>query len=484
RSMADKPIIFAMANPDPEITPEEVAEIRNDAIMATGRSDYPNQINNVLGFPYLFRGALDVRATTINEAMKSAAAQALAELAREDVPDEVAAAYAAEGLRYGPEYVIPKPFDPRLIVSVPMAVAKAAVESGVASRPIADFDSYARALEARLDPTATHIHMVQEQVKASPQRMVFAEGEEEQVIRAALQWHASGFGTPVLIGHEDRVNETMARIGLSQPEELEIHNARFSQHNKLYTESLYKRLQRQGFLFRDCQRMVNQDRNVFAACMIAHGHSDAMITGVMRNYHVAYADIRRVLDPRPGQVLFGLSIVVASKRTVFIADSTVHELPSSEMLANIACQGAVEARAMGHEPRVALLSCSNFGNPPLDAAVRVREAIEVLNSRDVDFEYEGEVSADVALNEDLRALYPFSRLSEPANVLVMPDLHSANIASKLLQELGGATLVGPLLMGLEKPAQIVQIGATVADIVNMAKFAAHDSIREQARTAP
>ena len=484
RSMADKPIIFAMANPDPEITPEKVAQIRNDAIMATGRSDYPNQINNVLGFPYLFRGALDVRATTINEAMKSAAAQALAELAREDVPDEVAAAYAAKGLRYGPEYVIPKPFDPRLIVSVPMAVAKAAVESGVANRPITDFDGYARALEARLDPTATHIHMVQEQVKASPQRMVFAEGEEEQVIRAALQWHASGFGTPVLIGHEDRVNETMARIGLSQPEELEIHNARFSQHNKLYTESLYKRLQRQGFLFRDCQRMVNQDRNVFAACMIAHGHSDAMITGVTRNYHVAYADIRRVLDPRPGQVLFGLSIVVASKRTVFIADSTVHELPSSETLANIACQGAVEARAMGHEPRVALLSCSNFGNPPLDAAVRVREAIEVLNSRDVDFEYEGEVSADVALNEDLRALYPFSRLSEPANVLVMPDLHSANIASKLLQELGGATLVGPLLMGLEKPAQIVQIGATVADIVNMAKFAAHDSIREQARTAP
>ena len=484
RSMADKPIIFAMANPDPEITPEEVAEIRNDAIMATGRSDYPNQINNVLGFPYLFRGALDVRATTINEAMKSAAAQALAELAREDVPDEVAAAYAAEGLRYGPEYVIPKPFDPRLIVAVPLAVAKAAVESGVANRPITDFDGYARALEARLDPTATHIHMVQERVKASPQRVVFAEGEEEQVIRAALQWHASGFGSPVLIGREDQVNETMARIGLSQPKEMEIHNARFSQHNKLYAESLYKRLQRQGFLFRDCQRMVNQDRNVFAACMIAHGHSDAMITGVTRNYHVAYADIRRVLDPRPGQVLFGLSIVVAPKRTVFIADSTVHELPSSEMLANIACQGAVEARAMGHEPRVALLSCSNFGNPPLDAAVRVREAIEILNSRNVDFEYEGEVSADVALNENLRALYPFCRLSEPANVLVMPDLHSANIASKLLQELGGATLVGPLLMGLEKPAQIVQIGATVADIVNMAKFAAHDSVREQARSAP
>jgi malate dehydrogenase (oxaloacetate-decarboxylating)(NADP+) len=484
RSMAENPIIFAMANPDPEITPEEVSDIRDDAIMATGRSDYPNQINNVLGFPYLFRGALDVRATTINEEMKSAAAQALADLAREDVPDEVAAAYAAEGLRYGPEYVIPKPFDPRLIVAVPMAVAKAAMESGVASLPIADFDAYARTLEARLDPTATHIHMIQEQVQASPKRMVFAEGEEEQVIRAALQWHTSGFGTPVLIGREVQVNETMARIGLRQPEGLEIHNARLSQHNELYTDFLYKRLQRQGFLWRDCQRMVNQDRNVFAACMIAHGHGDAMITGVTRNYHVAFTDICRVLDPRPGQVLFGLSIVVAPERTVFIADSTVHELPDSETLADIACQAAAEARAMGHEPRVALLSFSNFGNPPLEAAVRVREAIKVLDSRDVDFEYEGEISADVALNEKLRAHYPFCRLSEPANVLVMPALHSANISSKLLQELGGASLVGPLLMGLEKPAQIVQMGATVADVVNMAKFAAHEAIREQARSTP
>ena len=480
-SMAKNPIIFAMANPDPEIAPEEVAEIRSDAIMATGRSDYPNQINNVLGFPYLFRGALDVRATTINEEMKIAAAEALAALAREDVPDEVAAAYAGERLQYGPEYVIPKPFDPRLIVAVPMAVARAAMDSGVAQMPVADFDAYARTLEARLDPTATHMHLLQAQVQASPQRMVFAEGEEERVIRAALQWQLNGFGTPVLIGREARVAETMLSMGLGQPEGLEIHNARLSKHNELYTDFLYARLQRSGFLRRDCQRMVNQDRNVFAACMVAHGHGDAMITGLTRAYHVAFSDIRRVLDARDGEVIFGLSIVVTHERTVFIADSTVHELPPPEVLADIACQSAAEARAMGHEPRVALLSFSNFGNPPLEAASRVRQAIEVLDSRDLDFEYEGDISADVALNEDLRSLYPFCRLSGPANVLVMPALHSANISSKLLQELGGATLVGPLLMGLQKPAQIVQLGATVADMVNMAKFAAHEAIRDQAR---
>ena len=480
RAMADAPIIFALANPDPEITPEEVAEVRGDAIVATGRSDYPNQVNNVLGFPYIFRGALDVRATTINDEMKVAAVHALASLAREDVPDEVAAAYSSQHLQYGPSYILPTPFDPRLIVALPVAVARAAMGSGVAQKPIADFEEYAHQLEARLDPTATHMHMVQARLQGRACRMVFAEGEEEKIIRAAVQWQGNGFGTPVLIGREDRILETMKRIGLRQPEGLEMHNARLSKDNTTYTEFLYARLQRKGYLYRDCQRLVNQDRNVFGACMVAHGHADAMITGLTRSYYVALEDICRVIDPNPGEITFGLSIMISRERTVFIADSTVNELPTPEQLADIACQSATKAREMGHEPRVALLSFSNFGNPPLEAARRVREAVDVLDSRRVGFEYDGELAADVALNPALRALYPFCRLSGPANVLIMPALHSANIATKLLQELGGGTLVGPLLMGLEKPAQIVPMGATVSDVVHMATFAAHEAIRNQA----
>ncbi len=481
RSMADNPIIFAMANPDPEITPEDVCEVRGDAIMATGRSDYPNQLNNVLGFPYIFRGALDVRATTINDEMKIAAAQALAALAREDVPDEVAAAYSAQRLQYGPEYILPKPFDPRLIIAVPAAVAQAAMDSGVAQRPLADVGAYRRELGTRLDPTAGNMQMILEEVRAQPRRMVFAEGEEEKVIRAAVQWHSMGLGTPILIGREHRISETLANMGLSQPEGLEIHNARLSKQNKRYTDFLYKRLQRQGYLYRDCQRMVNQDRNVFAACMVALDQADGLVTGLTRNYYVALEDVCRVLDPRPNERLFGLTMVIAQGTTVFIADSTVHELPSPEELADIACQTAAKAREMGHEPRVAMLSFSNFGNPPRKKDLRVRQAIDLLDSRKVDFEYDGEMAADVALNPELLALYPFCRLSGPANVLIMPALHSANISTKLLQELGGGAVVGPLLMGLEKPAQIVAMGATVSDMVNLAAFAAHESIK---RTAP
>ncbi|MFP6759070.1 MAG: NADP-dependent malic enzyme, partial [Alphaproteobacteria bacterium] len=479
RAMADNPIIFAMANPDPEITPEDVAEIRDDVIMATGRSDYPNQVNNVLGFPYIFRGACDVRATTINEEMKIAAVHALAALAREDVPDEVAAAYATQGLHYSADYIIPTPFDPRLIVSVPMAVAKAAIDSGVAQKPIEDFDEYARELEARLNPTVSSMHLLQMRVQANPQRMVFAEGEEEHVIRAALQWHTNGFGTAILIGREKRVEEAMKRSGLRKPDGIVIHNARLSRDNEHYADFLYSRLQRKGFLHRDCQRMVNQDRNVFSACMVAHGHADAMITGRTRSYYVSLEDVSRVFDPNLGELTFGLSIAVMRERTVFIADSTVHELPTPEELADIACQTAAKARDMGHEPRVAMLSFSNFGNPPREKAMRVRQAVDVLDSRNVDFEYDGELAADVALNENLRELYPFCRLSGPANVLIMPALHSANIATKLLQELGGGTLLGPVLMGLEKPVQIVQMGASVSDLVNMATFAAHDAIQNQ-----
>ena len=482
-SMAPRPIVFAMANPDPEIAPEEVAAVRDDAIVATGRSDYPNQVNNVLGFPYIFRGALDVRATAINDEMKVAAARALAELAREDVPDEVATAYAAQRLQYGPHYILPKPFDPRLIARLPPAVARAAMETGVAGRPIADFEDYRHRLEARLDPTAAHMHRVQAEVQARPMRMVFAEGEEEKVIRAAIQWHAAGLGVAVLIGRERRIHEILESIGLREPGGLEVHNARMSEHNARYTDFLYGRLQRKGYLWRDCQRMVNQDRNVFAACMVAHGHGDGMVTGVTRSYYVALEDVGHVLDPRPGEMRFGLSIAMMRERTVFIADSTVTELPTPRELADIACQTAAKAREMGHEPRVALLSFSTYGNPLRERGLRVREAIEILDSRGLDFEYDGEIAADVALNEALRELYPFCRLSGPANVLVMPALHSANISTKLLQELGGGALVGPLLIGMEKPVQIVPLGATVSDIVNFATFAAHEAVRSGAKPA-
>lgn len=473
-SMADRPIIFAMANPDPEITPEEAHEARDDAIVATGRSDYPNQVNNVLGFPYIFRGALDVRATTINEDMKIAAAYALAELAREDVPDEVAAAYAGQRPTYGPDYIIPVPFDPRLITHIPAAVAKAAMDSGVARRPILDMDAYRAELSARLNPTVGSLQLIFNQLKANPKRVVFAEGEEEKVIRAALSYRNSGYGTPVLVGRENLIHEAMRDIGLDETVDLEIHNARDSANNADYAEYLYERLQRKGMLYRDCLRLVNNDRNVFAACMVAFGHADAMITGVTRNSFVAYEDICKVIDPRPGELVMGLSMVITRERTVYMADTSVNELPDSEQLANIAIQSAAAVRRLGNEePRVALLSYSNFGNPSQERGERVRQAVEILDSRQTDFEYDGEMSPDVALNPELAKLYPFCRLSGPANVLIMPALHSANISSKLMQELGGGTVVGPLLIGLQKSAQIVQMGTNASDIVNMAALAAY-----------
>jgi len=484
KSMADKPIIFAMANPDPEITPEEVRSVRKDAIVATGRSDYPNQVNNVLGFPYIFRGALDVRASTINDTMKIAAAQALAALAREDTPDEVDAAYAGRRLRYGPDYIIPVPFDPRLISTIPRAVAKAAMDSGVARRPLIDMESYRIELAARLDPTANSLQLIFEQVRDNPKRVVFAEGEEEKVIRAALAFRNAGYGQPILIGREERIHTAIRAAGLGEIDGLEIHNARVSQHNKEYTDFLYQRLQRKGSIYRDCQRMVNQDRNVFAACMVAQGHADAMVSGLTRSFGTTFDEVTRVLDPQPGERLFGLSIFLSRSRTVFIADTTVHELPTPEELADIAIQAARKARQFGHEPRVALLSFSNFGNPLREKAERVRLAVnelderKVLSRREVDFEYDGEMQADVALNLELmQARYPFCRLSGPANVLIMPALHSANISAKLLQYLGGGTVIGPILMGLAKPAQIVQTGATVSDLVTAAAFAAFDAMK-------
>jgi malate dehydrogenase (oxaloacetate-decarboxylating)(NADP+) len=472
REMAKKPIIFAMANPDPEITPEEVRSVRDDAIVATGRSDYPNQVNNVLGFPYIFRGALDVRASTINETMKIAAARALAELARQDVPDEVDAAYSGRRLRFGPEYIIPVPFDPRLISHVPPAVARAAMDSGVARRPIIDMETYVASLKGRLDPSAGSLHMIFDRVQHNPKRVVFAEGEEEKVIRAAIAFRAAGYGTPVLVGRTERIEETIRQSSLTDAVGLEVVNARVSPHNKLYSDRLYQRLQRQGFLARDALRMVNQDRNIFAACMVAEGHADAMVTGVTRSFYVCLDDAMKVFDAREGQTLMAVSILIAKGKTVLIADTSVHELPTSDQLADFATQCASIARHLGHEPRVALLSFSNFGHPPREKAERIREAVHILDDRKVDFEYDGEMQANVALNYSLlKELYPFCRLNGPANVLIMPALHSANIVAKLMQELGG-TAIGPILVGLEKPVQIVQTGATVNEIVTAAAFAA------------
>ncbi|MCF8467590.1 MAG: NADP-dependent malic enzyme [Sneathiella sp.] len=476
KSMAAKPIIFAMANPDPEIRPEDIAEVRSDAIVATGRSDYPNQVNNVLGFPYIFRGALDVRATTINEEMKIAAAEALAELAREDVPDEVAAAYKGMRPIYGPEYIIPVPFDPRLISHVPTAVAKAAMDSGVARRPIIDEQAYRNELRARLDPTAGSLQLILDEVRAAPRRVVFAEGEEEKVIRAAVEFQKAGYGIPVLLGREYEVRKIMAEIGIEGADTLEIYNASEMDDREKYYHFLYERLQRSGYLFRDCARLVNRDRNIFAACMVAMGDADAVLTGVTRRFSVAFKEIQKVIDPKPGQLVIGVSVIVGRDRTVFMADTTVTTLPTAEELVLIARETAEVARRLGHEPRVALLSYSNFGNPKHFTADSIREAVELMDREELDFEYDGDVSADVALNPELMAsFYPFCRLSGPANVLVMPGLHSANIASKLMPVLGESKVIGPLLVGLSKPVQIVPIGATVSDLVNMAALAAHEA---------
>jgi len=475
RNMAAKPIIFALANPDPEITPEEVAEIRDDAIVATGRSDYPNQVNNVLGFPYIFRGALDVRATTINDPMKIAAAYALAQLAREDVPDEVAAAYHGQRPRYGPNYIIPVPFDPRLITNVPPKVAEAAASSGVAGKPITDTNQYKDELTARLDPTARMLQRITTRVRTKPKRIVFSEGEEESVVRAALAFQNGRMGEAILIGREDRIRQAMASVGITDPDTFELHNARLSDHNPDYTELLYKRQHRNGFLYRDVKRLVNTDRNIFAACMVASGHADGMVAGVTRHYSTVLQDVQMVIDPVPGERVIGMSVILSRGRTVFVADTNVTEMPTSEELADIAVQAAKVTRRLGYEPRVALISYSTFGQPMGERADKVREAVEILDGRgDLDFEYDGDMAVDVALTPEARKPYPFCRLTDSANVLVMPAIHSASISTKSLQELGGCTVIGPVLVGLDRSIQICSHGATVSDIVNTAAMAAYD----------
>ncbi len=473
RAMAPNPILFAMANPDPEITPEEAHAVRDDVIVATGRSDYPNQINNVLGFPYIFRGALDVRATAITTEMKLAAAYALADLAREDVPDEVAAAYDGSRPRFGREYIIPAPFDPRLIRTVPAAVAQAAMDSGVARRPITDMDGYKAQLSARRDPVAGALQRIIERVRRFPKRVVFAEGEEEQVIRAALAFVNQGLGTAILVGREDRIKASAEAAGVDIGDRhIEIHNAALSHRNSTYAQFLYEHLQRKGFLLRDCQRLINQDRNHFAAAMIANGDADAMVTGVTRNFSVALSEVRRVVDAKPGHRVMGVSLVLARGRTVLVADTAITEMPGAEDLAAIAVEAASVARRLGYEPRVALLAFSTFGHPPGERSQRVQEAVRILDGMHVDFEYDGEMSAEVALNKERMAAYPFCRLSDTANVLVMPAFHSASISTHMLQEMGGATLIGPLVVGLDRPVQILPLGARDTDIVNMAALAA------------
>lgn len=476
RSMGARPIIFAMANPDPEITPEEVGLIRDDAIVATGRSDYPNQVNNVLGFPYIFRGALDVRASTINDAMKIAAAEALANLAKEDVPDDVAAAYQGNRPRFGPQYIIPVPFDPRLISAIPMAVAKAAMETGVARKPIEDLKAYGQQLSARRDPIASTLQRIVERVRRQPKRIVFAEGEEVQMMRSAIAYANQQLGTALLLGREEVMRETAEREGIDLDRAgIQIVNARLSKRVGAYTDFLYSRLQRKGYLFRDVQRLINTDRNHFAASMVALGDADGMVTGLTRNYSTALEDVRRCIDPKPGHRVIGVSIALCRGRTVLVADTAVHDMPTSEELADIAEEAAGLAKRLGYVPRVAMLAYSTFGHPSGERSERVREAVKILDRRRVDFEYDGEMAADVALNARVMEQYPFCRLSGTANVLVMPAFHSASISTKMLQELGGSTVIGPLLVGLDKSVQIASMSAKDSDLVNLAAIAAYNA---------
>ena len=469
--MAPQPIIFAMANPDPEITPPEAKAARPDAIVATGRSDYPNQVNNVLGFPFIFRGALDVRATAINDEMKIAAANAIAELARQQVPEEVALAYGGMAHSFGPEYIIPAPFDPRLMEIVPSAVAQAAMDSGVAQKPILDMAAYRQSLKARLNPTTSVLTLAYEAARAHPKRVLFAEAEEEVVLRAAIQFREGGYGIPVLVGRND-VYDKLRALGVDDPYSFELHNSVNSPLVPQMVEMLYARLQRRGYLKREIERMVNRDRNIFGSLMLQLGEADAMITGVTRTYSRTMREVRKVIDPRPESTPFGIHVLVGQSHTVFMADTTVNERPSAAELADIAEGTAAVARRMGHEPRVAFLSYSTFGNPEGNWLENLRDAVSILDERGVSFEYEGEMAPDVALNPKAMAHYPFSRLSGPANVLIMPGLQSANLSAKLLRELGGDSVIGPMLVGMEKPVQVATMSSSASELVTLAVLAA------------
>ena len=476
KKMAKNPIIFACANPDPEITPEEVEEIRNDAIIATGRSDYPNQVNNLIGFPYIFRGALDVRAKTINEEMKVAAANAIASLARERVPDEVAAAMGGDRPTYGKDYIIPSTFDPRLISVIPVAVAKAAIKTGVARKKIENFDTYAEQLKQRLDPSVTIMQGINSQIKKKQQRVVFADGEDKNTLKAAIAFKSSGLGIPILVAKEKVVKQRLKDIGYSENFNIEIVNSNLKEKREQYVKHIFKKLHRdQGFLERDCDRMIRNDRVVWGSCMVSCGDADAMVTGNTRRYGQSLEKVLKVVDSRPGEIMFGLNMVVSKGRTVFIGDTTVHEYPSSSQMAEIAISAARVVRLFGFDPKIAFLSHSTFGQPITSRTKHIRDAVEILKQKEVDFKFDGDMQPDVALDEEYKELYPFSEIVGKANVLIMPGQHSATISYKIMKTLGGATVIGPLLIGLGQAIEIAPLRSSTSDILNLASVAAYSA---------
>ena len=475
KKMAKNPIIFACANPDPEIKPEDVKEVRDDAIVATGRSDYPNQVNNIIGFPYIFRGALDVRAKTINEEMKVAAARAIATLAKADVPDEVVAAMGGERPHYGKEYIIPSTFDPRLISVIPAAVAKAAMESGVARKKIENFEIYKEQLKQRLDPSVSIMQGINSLIKKTQKRVIFAEGEDENTLKAAIAFKNSGLGIPILVGKDDKIKERLHEIGLDENYELEVTNSTDKIKREKYAQFLYNRCKREGLLQRDCDRLIRNDRVTWGSCMVACGDADAMVTGNTRRYSETLDKIKNVVDSRPDEILFGLNMMVSKNKTVIIADTTVHEYPSAEQLSKIAISSARVAKLFGFDPKVAFLSHSTFGIPKTQRTKHIRDAVEILQNKKVDFKFDGEMQPDVALNEKYKELYPFSEIVGDANILIMPAIHSAAISLKLMKTLGGVKIIGPFLVGLGQPIEIAPLRSSTSDILNLASVAAYSS---------
>ncbi len=475
KSMAKKPIIFACANPDPEIKPELVDEVRSDAIVATGRSDYPNQVNNLIGFPYIFRGALDVRAKEINEEMKISAAKAIAALAKEEVPDEVVNAYGGERPHYGKEYIIPSTFDPRLISRIPAAVAQAAMKTGVARKKIPDIESYKDQLTNRLDPSMSIMQGINSQVKKNPKKVVFAEGEDENMLKAAIAFKNSRLGTPIVIGNEKRVKQQLKDIGLDENYKIQIVNSTDQEKREKYTKNLYNKLQRQGLLERDVDRLIRNDRIIWGSSMVESGDADAMVTGNIRHYAASIESLRKVVEARKGEILFGLNMLITPKKTVFVADTQVNDFPSAENLTKIATSSVRVARLFGFDPKVAFLSHSTFGKPTSRNTKHVREAIDILKKNKVDFDFDGEMQPDVALNPKYKDTYPFSKIVGNANILIMPALHSAAISTKLMRTIGGAKMIGPLLIGLGLPIEIAPLRSSPNDILNLASVAAFSS---------
>jgi malate dehydrogenase (oxaloacetate-decarboxylating)(NADP+) len=475
KTMAKNPIIFACANPEPEIRPEKVLEVRDDAIIATGRSDYPNQVNNLIGFPYIFRGALDVQAKTINEEMKVAAAQAIAKLAREDVPDEVVAAYGGDRPHYGKEYIIPSTFDPRLITTISIAVAKAAMDSGVAKRPIKDFDQYANELEARLDPSVGLMQGINAKIKKSKKRIVFAEGEDEESLKAAVAFKNYNLGEPVLIANKDKLKESLKKIGLDENYKIEVTNSTDTEKSEKYKNYLYEKLQRKGVLEKECDKMVKSDRVTWGSCMVACGDADGMVAGNTRHFSATVEKLSQSVGTRDNEMLFGLCIYVSKGKTILIADTNVNEFPTSEELVEIAISSARVAEILGFDPKVAFLSHSTFGQPETERTKRVRKAVEILEKKKVNFLFDGEMQPDVALNPKFQGTYPFSKIVGNANVLIMPSIHAAAVSTKMLKELGGGKVIGPLLIGLAQPIEVAPLRSSSSEILNLASIAAYSS---------